>query len=104
MHLLFDCRASGPGRVCLQVKLLSVDGFVYERLRDTIKGFEVAGYKTKNEDPAFHSFSRTMQLVDRGGRGVNWAWVRRKNVGTFVDDMREVNAQQKLRRVCEPGP
>ena len=64
-----------------------MDGFVYEQLRDTIKGFEVAGYKTKKEDSAFISFSSEMQLVDRDRRGVEWAWVRRRNVKTFVGDI-----------------
>ncbi|CAN0005427.1 unnamed protein product, partial [Sphacelaria rigidula] len=44
---------------------LPVDGFVYEQLTDTIRGFERAGYKTKKGAPAFHSFRREMQLVDR---------------------------------------
>ncbi|CAM9300333.1 unnamed protein product [Sphacelaria rigidula] len=65
---------------------LPLDGFIYEQLRDTVKGFEVEGYKTKKPDSSFHSFSSEMQLVDRGGRGVEWAWVRRRNFKTFVGD------------------
>lgn len=84
-HFTSSCVSTvGPGRVCLQVHPLPVDGFVYEQLRDTIRGFEVAEYKTKKGNSVLHTFSTTMQLVDRGGRGVKWAWVRRKNVETFV--------------------
>lgn len=66
------------------MNLLPVDGFVYEQLRDTIKGFELAGYKIKKGNSAFHSFKSDMQLIDRGGRGMKWAWVRSRNVEAFV--------------------
>lgn len=32
----------------------------------------------------FRSFDITMQLVDRGGLGEEWAWVRRPNSDLFV--------------------
>ncbi|CAM9581938.1 unnamed protein product [Sphacelaria rigidula] len=67
-----------------KINPLPVDGFVYEQLADTVRGFERARYKTKKGHPAFHSFSRKMQLVDRGGHGVEWAWVRCGNVEAFV--------------------
>ncbi|CAM9664146.1 unnamed protein product [Sphacelaria rigidula] len=71
-----------------KVNPLPVDGFVYEQLTDTIRGFERAGNKTKKGAPAFHSFRREMLLVDRGGRGAEWAWVRRENVKAFGGDTR----------------
>lgn len=69
------------------MNLLPADGFVYEQLRDAIKGFELAGYKTKKGDAVLHSFGTGMQLVDRGGCGVEWCWVRRENVDAFVGDL-----------------
>ena len=81
VHLVHDVPPS------LQGNTLPVDGFVYEQLKDTIKGFEVAGYKTKKEGSAFISFSSDMQLVDSDRRGLEWAWVRCRNVKTFVGDI-----------------
>lgn len=63
-----------------------MDGFLYEQLTDTIRGFERAGNRTKKGDPAFHSFRREMQLVDRSGCGAEWAWVRCRNVEAFGSD------------------
>lgn len=88
--------AFGPGCVCLQVNPIPVDGFAYEQLRDTIKGFEVAEFKTKKGNRALHGFSTEMQLVDMGGGGVKWAWVRCKNIEAFVGDMGEMDDQRKL--------
>lgn len=42
--------------------------------------------KTKKGAPAFRSFDTAMQLVDRGGRMFEWAWVRNSNVDVFVGE------------------
>lgn len=42
--------------------------------------------KRKKADVVFYSFCNEMQLVDRGGRGIEWAWVRNRNVDDFVGD------------------
>lgn len=59
-----------------------MQGFAYDQLKEVIKSFDVDGTQ-KGKSPA-PSFNITMQLVDRGGRGVEWAWVRRRNVDQYV--------------------
>ncbi|CAN0471595.1 unnamed protein product, partial [Ectocarpus sp. 12 AP-2014] len=56
-------------------------GFTYETLKEVIKSFEVDGMRGRSPFP---SFDAKMQLVDRGGRGEEWAWVRTKNIDQFV--------------------
>ncbi|CAM9293907.1 unnamed protein product [Ectocarpus sp. 12 AP-2014] len=58
-----------------------VQGFTYETLKELIKSFEVDGMRGRSPFP---SFDAKMQLVDRGGRGEKWAWVRTKNVDEFA--------------------
>lgn len=82
-------------RAPLQVHLVPAEGLEYEQLKEAIKGFEAnlrtsnvegRGAKGKSRYSAFRRFDSTMQLVDRGGRGVEWAWVRNKNVDLFVSN------------------
>ncbi|CAN0380592.1 unnamed protein product [Ectocarpus sp. 8 AP-2014] len=58
-----------------------VQGFSYETLKEVIKSFEVEGMRGRSPFP---SFDAKMHLVDRGGRGEEWAWVRTKNIDQFV--------------------
>ncbi|CAM9702113.1 unnamed protein product [Ectocarpus sp. 12 AP-2014] len=58
-----------------------VQGFTYETLKEVIKSFEVDGMRGRSPFP---SFDVKMRLVDRGGRGEEWAWVRTKNIDQFV--------------------
>lgn len=79
----------------VQVHLVPAEGLGYEQLKEAIKGFEansrtssVQGRRAqgKGSHSTFRRFDSTMQLVDRGGRGVEWAWVRNKNVDLFVSN------------------
>ncbi|CAM9844855.1 unnamed protein product [Ectocarpus sp. 8 AP-2014] len=58
-----------------------VQGFTYDTLKEVIKSFEVDGMRGRSPFP---SFDVKMHLVDRGGRGAEWAWVRTKNIDQFV--------------------
>ncbi|CAN0082454.1 unnamed protein product [Ectocarpus sp. 12 AP-2014] len=58
-----------------------VQGFNYETLKEVIKSFEVDGMRGRSPFP---SFDAKMHLVDRSGRGEEWAWVRTKNIDQFV--------------------
>ncbi|CAM9092024.1 unnamed protein product [Laminaria digitata] len=58
-----------------------LQGFAYDELKDVIKKFEVHGMRGSSP---FCSFHTTMQLVDRGGRGEEWAWVRKCNSDAFA--------------------
>lgn len=57
-----------------------MQGFEYDQLKEVVKIFEV---DRKGKAP-FPSFDESMQLVDRGGRGVEWSWVRNSNVDLFT--------------------
>lgn len=59
-----------------------MQGFEYDQLKEIVKSFEVDG--TRKGKSTFPSFTRNMQLVDRGGRGVEWAWVRTHNIDQYV--------------------
>lgn len=59
-----------------------MQGFEYDQLKEVVRSFEVDG--TRQGKARFPSFKKAMQLVDRGGRGVEWAWVRTSNVDQFV--------------------
>ncbi|CAM9960831.1 unnamed protein product [Ectocarpus sp. 4 AP-2014] len=60
-----------------------LQGFAYDQLKEVVRSFEVNGtVKTRSSLP---SFDTAMQLVDRGGRGEEWAWVRTRNIDQFVD-------------------
>ncbi|CAN0514979.1 unnamed protein product [Ectocarpus sp. 12 AP-2014] len=58
-----------------------VQAFAYETLKEIIKSFEVASMRGRSPFP---SFDVKMRLVDRGGRGAEWSWVRIKNIDRFV--------------------
>lgn len=58
-----------------------MQGFEYDQLKEVVKSFEVDGAQ-KGKSP-FPSFNKGMQLVDRGGRGVEWAWVRTRNINQY---------------------
>ncbi|CAN0216387.1 unnamed protein product [Ectocarpus fasciculatus] len=58
-----------------------MQGFAYETLKEVIKSFEVDGMRGRSP---FSSFDVKMHLVDRGGRGAEWAWVRTMNIDQFV--------------------
>ncbi|CAB1119512.1 unnamed protein product [Ectocarpus sp. CCAP 1310/34] len=58
-----------------------MQGITYETLKEVIKSFEVDGMRHRSPFP---SFDVKMRLVDRGGRGAEWAWVRTKNIDQFV--------------------
>ncbi|CAM9209821.1 unnamed protein product [Sphacelaria rigidula] len=60
-----------------------LDGLQYDRLKDVIKRFEVDGVKTRKRDTPFISFEKSMKFVDEHCKGVQWAWVRGKNVALF---------------------
>lgn len=59
-----------------------LQGFAYDQLKEVVRSFEVDG-TVKARSP-FPSFDTAMQLVDRGGLGVEWAWVRTHNIDLFV--------------------
>ncbi|CAN0209118.1 unnamed protein product [Ectocarpus sp. 6 AP-2014] len=65
-----------------QVRPAPLQGYAYDQLKDMCRSFEVDG-TVKGKSP-FPSFDTAMQLVDRGGRGVEWAWVRTHNIDQFV--------------------
>eukprot|EP00903_Cladosiphon_okamuranus_P009162 g8755.t1 len=54
-----------------------LQGFAYDQLKEVVRSFECETFKAK---PPFPSFDTAMQLVDRGGRGEEWAWVRTRRV------------------------
>lgn len=58
-----------------------MQGFDYETLREVIKSFEMDGMRGRSPFP---SFDAKMNLVDRGGQGAEWAWVRTINIDQFV--------------------
>eukprot|EP00903_Cladosiphon_okamuranus_P009447 g9006.t1 len=53
-----------------------LQGFAYDQLKEVGETFRAR--------PPFPSFDTAMQLVDRGGRGEEWAWVRTRNIDQFV--------------------
>lgn len=59
-----------------------MQGFAYDQLKEVVKS-SVVDRTQKGKSP-FPSFDEAMQLVDRGGRGVEWAWVRTRNVDQYV--------------------
>lgn len=59
-----------------------MQGVAYNQLKEVVKSFDVDGTQ-KGKSPV-PRFDEAMQLVDRGGRGVEWAWVRRQNVDQYV--------------------
>lgn len=65
-----------------QVRPLPVEGFEYDQLKEVVKSFEVNG--TPKGNSPFPSFDTAMQLQDRGGDAVEWAWVSKNNVDDFV--------------------
>lgn len=67
--------------------LAGADVPIYEFLENAIKTFELAEL-TKRGYLSFHSFRSGMRLVDRGGRGKEWKWVRIRNLHAFVKDTR----------------
>lgn len=59
-----------------------MQGFAYDQLKEFVKKFEEEGrVKGKSNFP---SFDNAMQLVDRGGQGVEWAWVRKRNLDQYM--------------------
>lgn len=58
-----------------------LQGFAYDELKDVIKKFEVHGMRGSSPFCSSHTI---MQLVDRGGRGEECAWVRKCNSDTFA--------------------
>ncbi|CAB1109595.1 unnamed protein product [Ectocarpus sp. CCAP 1310/34] len=58
-----------------------VQAFAYDALKEVIKRFEVANMRDRSPFP---SFDVKMRLVDRGGQGAEWSWVRTKNIDQFV--------------------
>lgn len=60
----------------------AAQGFAYDQLKGVINSFEVD--RVKKGDSPFPSFDKDMQLLDRGRRGVEWAWVRTRNTDQFV--------------------
>ncbi|CAM9606195.1 unnamed protein product [Laminaria digitata] len=60
-----------------------LQGFAYDELKNAIRKFEVDGM---GGGSPFCSFDTTMQLVDRNGRGEEWAWVRKRNSDTFASE------------------
>ncbi|CAM9925777.1 unnamed protein product [Scytosiphon promiscuus] len=71
----------GAGSGIQQVRLTPLQGFAYCQLEKFVQKFEVEG--TKKGKSHFPSFGKAMRLADRGGRGVEWAWVRNRNVNQF---------------------
>lgn len=65
-----------------QVRPTPLQGFAYDQLKEVVRSFEVDG-TVKARSP-FLSFDTAMQLVDRSGLGVEWAWVRTCNIDKFV--------------------
>lgn len=61
-----------------------LEGFDYDQLKRIVEDFEVNGMG-QDKSP-IRSFNKTMQLEDRGGLGVEWAWVRKCNVEYFAGD------------------
>lgn len=57
-----------------------MQGFEYDQLKEVVKSFEV---DRKGKSP-FPSFDEAMNLVDRGGRGEEWSWVRNCNIDLFA--------------------
>ncbi len=66
----------------VQVRLTPLQGFAYDQLKKFVTKFEEEG--TAKGTSHFPSFDEAMQLVDRGGRGVEWAWVRKRNVHQYL--------------------
>eukprot|EP00903_Cladosiphon_okamuranus_P007165 g6957.t1 len=64
------------------VRPTPLQGFPYDQLKEVVRSFELEG-TVKARSP-FPSFDTAMQLVDRGGRGEEWAWVRTRNIDQFV--------------------
>eukprot|EP00752_Nemacystus_decipiens_P005495 g4975.t1 len=56
-----------------------LQGFAYDQLKEVIRKFE--GMRGSS---SFCRFDTTMKLVDRGGQGEEWAWVRNRNSDTFA--------------------
>lgn len=65
------------------MRLVPLQGFAYDQLKEFVKKFEEKG-RAKGKSH-FPSFDESMQLVDRGGRGVEWAWVRKRNVRQYAN-------------------
>lgn len=66
------------------VKPNPLEGFDYDQLKEVIKSFEED--RSQRGGSRYPSFDTTMKIVDRGGRGVEWAWVRNRNVDQFVGE------------------
>ena len=60
-----------------------MDGFEYDWLAEAVRGFERKGMEGSNRGTAYQRFDGTMQFVDKEGHGVEWAWVRTRNVRAF---------------------
>lgn len=71
----------------MQVNPCPANGFEYDRLTEAIKSFELEGMKAYNGVTAFRRFDDAMKFVDKHGHGVEWAWVRTRNVGAFRLDI-----------------
>lgn len=69
-----------------QVNPCPAGGFEYDRLTEAVKGFERAGMTAKKRGAVFRTFDSAMEFVDKGGHGVEWAWVRTRNMDAFRDD------------------
>ncbi|CAM9528387.1 unnamed protein product [Ectocarpus fasciculatus] len=61
-----------------------LEGFDYDQLKEVIKSFEVD--RMQSDGSRYPSFDTTMRIMDRGGRGVEWAWVRNRNIDKFVGE------------------
>ncbi|CBJ26246.1 LRR-GTPase of the ROCO family, incomplete sequence [Ectocarpus siliculosus] len=64
--------------------LIPLEGFDYDKLKEVIKSFEVD--RTQRDGSRYPSFDTTMNIVDRRGHGVEWAWVRNRNIDQFVGE------------------
>ena len=64
------------------MKLIPLQGFAYDHLKEFVKKFEEEGRASGKSN--FPSFDDAMHLVDKGGRGVEWAWVRKRNVRQYA--------------------
>ncbi|CAM9666486.1 unnamed protein product [Pylaiella littoralis] len=77
---LHHAGAHRPGRD--KVRPTPVQGFAHDQLKEVVKS-SVVDRTQKGKSP-FPSFDEAMQLVDRGRRGVERAWVRTRNVDQYT--------------------
>ncbi|CAM9524551.1 unnamed protein product [Ectocarpus sp. 12 AP-2014] len=59
-----------------------LQAYAYDQLQEVVRSFEVDG-TLKGKSP-LPGFEKSMQLVDKDKRGLEWAWVRTCNVRNFM--------------------